>query len=191
MALFRTSRAAGAMATAEKPMSMVANPLADFAVHPAGDMTTAENSTTAVTSPLANVDAREVDATPTAEGSTNVVTTPLADVDACAVDAMATVETTAVTSSLGDVEARIVDDVPTEDSAINIPIMTTPLADVNVHYVEVYDEPFHPTVLNNDYVRVLQAGCPANHETMFHRHSQDGFYIFFESTQVRTAIILL
>ncbi|CAN0115471.1 unnamed protein product, partial [Laminaria digitata] len=56
-------------------------------------------------------------------------------------------------------------------------------------YVEVYDEPLHPTVRDNKYVRVIKAGCPAHEETMFHRHSQDSFFIFFESAQVRTVMI--
>lgn len=52
-------------------------------------------------------------------------------------------------------------------------------------FVEVYDEPLHPTVFENEYVRVLKVDCPMNQDTMFHRHSQDSFFLFFRSAQVR------
>lgn len=75
----------------------------------------------------------------------------------------------------------------TAEASVNV--VTSPLAGVDVPYVEVYDEPLHPTVRDNKYVRVIKAGCPAHEETMFHRHSQDSFFIFFESAQVRTVMI--
>ena len=68
--------------------------------------------------------------------------------------------------------------------------VTTPPGNADVPYVEVYDEPLHPTVLNNKYVRVIKVGCSAHQETMFHRHSQDSFFVFFENAQVRTAVIM-
>lgn len=51
-------------------------------------------------------------------------------------------------------------------------------------YVEVYDEPLHPTVFENEYVRVLKVDCAAETETLFHRHSQDSFFLFFRTAQV-------
>lgn len=57
-------------------------------------------------------------------------------------------------------------------------------APVTLEYVEVYDEPLHPTVFENDYVRVLKVDCPSNQDTMLHRHSQDSFFLFFRTAQV-------
>lgn len=54
-------------------------------------------------------------------------------------------------------------------------------------FVEVYDEPLHPTVFENDYVRVLKVDCPMNQDTMYHRHSQDSFFLFFRTAQVSAA----
>ncbi|CAM9970218.1 unnamed protein product, partial [Ectocarpus sp. 13 AM-2016] len=51
-------------------------------------------------------------------------------------------------------------------------------------FVEVYDEPLHPTVFENEYVRVLKVDCPMNQDTMYHRHSQDSFFLFFRTAQV-------
>lgn len=68
-------------------------------------------------------------------------------------------------------------------------VVTSPLGNVDVPYVEVYDEPLHPTVLNNKHVRVIKAGCPANQETMFHRHSQDSFFVFFEFAKIRNVTV--
>lgn len=53
-----------------------------------------------------------------------------------------------------------------------------------LEYVEVYDEPLHPTVFENDHVRVLKVDCPRNQDTMLHRHSQDSFFLFFRTAQV-------
>lgn len=52
-------------------------------------------------------------------------------------------------------------------------------------YVEVYDEPLHKTVLENDHVRVIKVDCPAETDTMYHRHSQNSFFLFFKDVQVR------
>jgi len=54
-------------------------------------------------------------------------------------------------------------------------------------YVEVYDEPLHPTVFENEYVRVLKVDCPKNQDTMLHRHSQDSFFLFFRTAQVHSS----
>lgn len=51
-------------------------------------------------------------------------------------------------------------------------------------YVEVYDEPMHPTVFENEYVRALKVDCAAENDTLFHRHSQDSFFVFFRTAQV-------
>eukprot|EP00752_Nemacystus_decipiens_P003359 g3106.t1 len=56
-------------------------------------------------------------------------------------------------------------------------------------YVEVYDEPLHPTVFENDFVRVLKVDCPSNRDTMFHRHSQDSFFLFFRTAQIRNEVV--
>lgn len=53
------------------------------------------------------------------------------------------------------------------------------------NYVEVYDEPLHPTVLENDYVKVMKVDCPAETDTMYHRHAQHSFFLFFKHAQVR------
>eukprot|EP00903_Cladosiphon_okamuranus_P018937 g17416.t2 len=58
-----------------------------------------------------------------------------------------------------------------------------------LEYVEVYDEPLHPTVFQNEYVRVLKVDCPCNQDTMLHRHSQDSFFLFFRTAQVRNEVV--
>lgn len=58
-------------------------------------------------------------------------------------------------------------------------------APATTEYVEVYDEPLHPTVFENDHVRVLKVDCPSNQDTMLHRHSQDSFFLFFRTAQVQ------
>ncbi|CAM9309493.1 unnamed protein product [Ectocarpus fasciculatus] len=56
-------------------------------------------------------------------------------------------------------------------------------------FVEVYDEPLHPTVFENEYVRVLKVDCPMNQDTMYHRHSEDSFFLFFKSAQIRNEVV--
>ncbi|CAM9454767.1 unnamed protein product [Ectocarpus sp. 12 AP-2014] len=56
-------------------------------------------------------------------------------------------------------------------------------------FVEVYDEPLHPTVFENEYVRVLKVDCPMNQDTMYHRHSQDSFFLFFRTAQIRNEVV--
>ncbi|CAM9217391.1 unnamed protein product [Scytosiphon promiscuus] len=56
-------------------------------------------------------------------------------------------------------------------------------------YVEVYDEPMHPTVLENEFVRVLKVNCPSHQDTMLHRHSQDSFFLFFRNAKIRNEVV--
>ena len=60
--------------------------------------------------------------------------------------------------------------------------------DGDMAYVEVYDEPMHPTVLENEFVRVIKVDCPANESTMLHRHSESSFFLFFRSAKVRASL---
>lgn len=74
---------------------------------------------------------------------------------------------------------------PEESSSPVVSSKETSPTDDTPDYVQVYDEPLHVTVLENDYVRVMKVGCPAETETMYHRHAQHSFFLFFKHTQVR------
>eukprot|EP00472_Partenskyella_glossopodia_P013435 CAMPEP_0197539062 /NCGR_PEP_ID=MMETSP1318-20131121/61517_1 /TAXON_ID=552666 /ORGANISM="Partenskyella glossopodia, Strain RCC365" /LENGTH=277 /DNA_ID=CAMNT_0043097667 /DNA_START=6 /DNA_END=839 /DNA_ORIENTATION=+ len=52
-------------------------------------------------------------------------------------------------------------------------------------WVEVYDEPYHKTELDSKYCRVVRFRFPAGKRTLFHRHSVDSFFCFFESARIR------
>jgi len=52
-------------------------------------------------------------------------------------------------------------------------------------WVEVYDEPRHFVEMDNEFCRVIRFRFPPKDKTLFHRHSVDSFFVFFNSTRVR------
>mmetsp|Transcript_26375 Transcript_26375/g.36820 ORF Transcript_26375/g.36820 Transcript_26375/m.36820 type:complete len:279 (+) Transcript_26375:65-901(+) len=52
-------------------------------------------------------------------------------------------------------------------------------------WVEVYDEPRHFVEMDNEFCRIIRFRFPPKDKTLFHRHSVDSFFVFFNSTRVR------
>ncbi len=59
------------------------------------------------------------------------------------------------------------------------------MADQDEHWVEVRDEPRHRRRFENEFVRVYDVLIPPGDTTLYHRHTEDTFYVAVNEATVR------